>query len=573
MSTITDEVRTWATTLIGADLTGLSDDDRLELLRSLEDLSRSVAGVGARVQVAFADSQWDAQKEAGVPVRRRAQAVADDLATARKTSPYWGSRDLTTAKALVAELPKTLAALESGVINGYQARIISEATTTLDPQDRAQVDTRLAPELAGMSTREISAAVAALVYELDPAGFVNRARKAAQDRGVSIRPTPDVMSLLSARLPAPMGIAAYNALQQHAVTARASGDPRTVNQLMADEVFARLTGRTIVDGIDVEIGLVMSDTALFAGDSDPADLIGYGPIPAPLARDLLRPHDLQAPDQPDQEPAEPGQAPDQPGQEPAEPGEDAAPPPPRAAAGEAAGVCPDGARCTSFDCALLHGHLPTNTPSPLPEPGPEPEPQPKSKSDLGPEHEPPGGSGSGGSGGASVVKVARAWVRRLYTDPVTGTLVCRDPRKRFFTGAARAFIIARDRTCRTPWCGAPIRDIDHLIPHSEGGTSTVQDGQGLCQRCNLARHRDRQNTPQASDYRGPGVLLDTHLGRPPHTAQTPHRTVENPDHSVTSSDQCAKSSDHSGHRPTARSDTSRRSTHHSSDSDDEPASA
>ncbi|MGD8149307.1 hypothetical protein, partial [Ornithinimicrobium sp. Y1694] len=73
MSTITDEVRTWATTLIGADLTGLSDDDRLELLRSLEDLSRSVAGVGARVQVAFADSQWDAQKEAGVPVRRRAQ--------------------------------------------------------------------------------------------------------------------------------------------------------------------------------------------------------------------------------------------------------------------------------------------------------------------------------------------------------------------------------------------------------------------------------------------------------------------------------------------------------------------
>ncbi|MFX0539301.1 hypothetical protein ACOJ08_15125, partial [Ornithinimicrobium sp. Y1847] len=50
--TLAGQVREFATALVGADLTGLSDDDRLELLRSLEDLSRSVAGVGARVQVA-----------------------------------------------------------------------------------------------------------------------------------------------------------------------------------------------------------------------------------------------------------------------------------------------------------------------------------------------------------------------------------------------------------------------------------------------------------------------------------------------------------------------------------------
>ena len=62
-------------------------------------------------------------------------------------------------------------------------------------------------------------------------------------------------------------------------------------------------GRAVVDGVDVEVGLVITDEALFAGTSDAAVLLGYGPIPAQTARDLLNP--TTEPDATDLDPMEP----------------------------------------------------------------------------------------------------------------------------------------------------------------------------------------------------------------------------------------------------------------------------
>ncbi|HEX3003870.1 MAG TPA: HNH endonuclease signature motif containing protein, partial [Angustibacter sp.] len=45
----------------------------------------------------------------------------------------------------------------------------------------------------------------------------------------------------------------------------------------------------------------------------------------------------------------------------------------------------------------------------------------------------------------------------------------------------------RDRTCRTPWCDAPIRHTDHIEPVEAGGATTALNGQGLCEACNYAK--------------------------------------------------------------------------------------
>ena len=37
----------------------------------------------------------------------------------------------------------------------------------------------------------------------------------------------------------------------------------------------------------IELHLVMTDRTLADKDSEPAHLVGYGPIPAPVARDLV----------------------------------------------------------------------------------------------------------------------------------------------------------------------------------------------------------------------------------------------------------------------------------------------
>jgi hypothetical protein len=87
--------------------------------------------------------------------------------------------------------------------------------------------------------------------------------------------------------------------------------------------------------------------------------------------------------------------------------------------------------------------------------------------------------GKSGSGGDHTV-----WLRRLYTAPGTGELVAMDSRARLFPVGLRRFIQARDDTCRTPYCDAPIRHHDHILPWHGGGTTTLANGAGLCEACN-----------------------------------------------------------------------------------------
>ncbi len=76
------------------------------------------------------------------------------------------------------------------------------------------------------------------------------------------------------------------------------------------------------------------------------------------------------------------------------------------------------------------------------------------------------------------------YLRRLYTAPSTGELVAMDSKARFFPAMLRRFIEARDNTCRTPYCDAPIRHIDHIFPWHAGGKTTLANGAGLCEACN-----------------------------------------------------------------------------------------
>lgn len=79
------------------------------------------------------------------------------------------------------------------------------------------------------------------------------------------------------------------------------------------------------------------------------------------------------------------------------------------------------------------------------------------------------------------------WVRRLFTDPVSGELAATDARRRDFPPAARMFLTVRDQVCRTPWCGSPIRHADHAIAVAKGGDTDLRNGNGRCARCNLTK--------------------------------------------------------------------------------------
>ena len=86
----------------------------------------------------------------------------------------------------------------------------------------------------------------------------------------------------------------------------------------------------------------------------------------------------------------------------------------------------------------------------------------------------------------------RKWWRRLFTAPsgVKGRsdmIVGGDPTRRHFDGWLTKLIRLRDQTCRDPYCDAPIRHIDHITRHADGGPTTYINGRGACARGNQVR--------------------------------------------------------------------------------------
>jgi hypothetical protein len=76
-------------------------------------------------------------------------------------------------------------------------------------------------------------------------------------------------------------------------------------------------------------------------------------------------------------------------------------------------------------------------------------------------------------------------VRRLFSD--ADRLVAMESTATAFTGLLRRFVRLRDQRCRTPWCNAPIRHLDHVTPRADGGPTTAHNAAGLCEDCNLAK--------------------------------------------------------------------------------------
>lgn len=89
---------------------------------------------------------------------------------------------------------------------------------------------------------------------------------------------------------------------------------------------------------------------------------------------------------------------------------------------------------------------------------------------------------------ARAAEADRATVRRLFTIPEDGQLIAMESCSRVFLGLLARMIRLRDgETCRTPWCDAPIRHIDHVVPDARGGPTSFDNGQGLCETCNQVK--------------------------------------------------------------------------------------
>ncbi len=110
-------------------------DDRamVEQLERLERIKAAAAAAQVRITAAFDDDR-EGHSDA---------SIGAEVGLARHESPHRGRGLLGLARALVDDLPQTLAALERGDINEHRAQIIAEETRDLTRPDRMAVDREL----------------------------------------------------------------------------------------------------------------------------------------------------------------------------------------------------------------------------------------------------------------------------------------------------------------------------------------------------------------------------------------------------------------------------------------------
>ena len=259
-----------------------------ELLGQVEALERvkcAAAAAQARLTAELDDRRNDAH-----PLHAASDAsLGAEVGIARHQSPHCGRRKLGLARALVDDLPATLAALARGDIDERRAEVIADGTTDLSHEDRRTADAEISRELRYLGNRDLQMLVQRIAYRVDEAGAVRRRDKAQLRRRVTKRNLGDGTALVTGVVSDIHAAAVMSSLNERAAVERSTGVAGDLSQaqLEADIFVERLTGQTIATAVPVNVDLAVSAETLLGGDDEPAHVHGCGPVPASVARAMV----------------------------------------------------------------------------------------------------------------------------------------------------------------------------------------------------------------------------------------------------------------------------------------------
>jgi Domain of unknown function (DUF222) len=271
------------TPLSAVDPARLDPAGRIDLLIALERQLAWLAGAQQRVLAALdgVASDW-AGKES-------IDYAEEQVTAALRLSPGHAADRLAIARMLVDRLPATLAMLERGEITYLHARRLAEAVAGFDAATAGKVEERVLPRAGAQTVGQFTATLRRAVIAADPRRAEQRHADALAQRRVVLIPQDDGMTELWALLPAD-GAALIQTVLDALAHPKSPGETRTVDQRRADclvDVFARvLADPTLPEahGQRPAIQVTVAASTLLGCDEMPADLDGYGPIPAAMAR-------------------------------------------------------------------------------------------------------------------------------------------------------------------------------------------------------------------------------------------------------------------------------------------------
>ncbi|HEY9476095.1 MAG TPA: DUF222 domain-containing protein [Mycobacteriales bacterium] len=217
--------------------------------------------------------------------------VADEIALELCVGRQAAENRVAQAVEMTTRTPAVLHALESGTVDLYRARIITDATYRLDDATAARVAAHVVDRAAGRDASQVRRIVRRAVLRLDPDGAQRRHERARAGRAVVLTPQEDGMAELVALLPAEQATAVYRRVDALARGSRLPGDERGADARRADAFVALLLGHRHPgtgepDGVRPLVHVTVPASTLAGADNKPGVLDGYGPIGAALARTI-----------------------------------------------------------------------------------------------------------------------------------------------------------------------------------------------------------------------------------------------------------------------------------------------
>jgi hypothetical protein len=279
-----------------ADVQAASDDWSLaQRTEEIAGAEAAIAMLQAMLSVeaaAFEDQRKAADRAAGVSPAMAGRGASAEIAMARGVSRATVDYQLTFARQLVVDHPRLLDAYLDGQVSQSAAKHVVAACDVLDAEQCRAIDAELTQLACELTPGDVRKAALRKVAAADPQAAERRAKQARARKAVRAVMHGDGVGSLSALLPAEQTLACWQALDREARCRRGDGDERSIDQLMCDLLVERVTGQSKATGLNLEVGVVISNASLLGLDDQPAKLVGhqggdYGVLPAEIARQLM----------------------------------------------------------------------------------------------------------------------------------------------------------------------------------------------------------------------------------------------------------------------------------------------
>jgi hypothetical protein len=279
-----------AAVLSVVDVDRLCGADRVTYLKAQERLNAAGAAAGLRALTAIADV-YD-----GLDVEDPGGGASLEVRSALRWTRRAAESELALAHDLRVRLPRLFESLAAGLVDRRRAAVFVRPTDHLPAAHARMVVDVLMDDAGRLTTGQLIEQIRRVCVDIDPEAARRRYESSRADRRVVSWAEPDGTVTLAGIGLDPVDVASARDLIDRLARRRRSVDPsKTVDEHRADVYTDLVNGRAAGadrtgDGVAGRPGSVhlLVDLSTLAGmNDDSADLAGYGPIGADIARQLV----------------------------------------------------------------------------------------------------------------------------------------------------------------------------------------------------------------------------------------------------------------------------------------------